>query len=47
MGVAVVQSLDLYGTEMYLQYRLYSLDRKSGPDVGNINVGTVGARVKF
>ena len=29
------------------QYRLYSLDRKSGPDVGNINVGTVGARVKF
>jgi len=47
IGAAVVQSFDRFATEMYLQYRLYSLDRKSGPPVGDMNVGTVGARVKF
>lgn len=47
MGAAVVQSLDRYATELYLQYRIYSLDRKSGPAVENINAGTFGARVKF
>jgi len=46
-GLAVVQSLSDYGTELYVQYRQYSLDRDSGPDVDDINVGTVGARVKF
>ena len=47
VGAAVVQSLDKFGTELYLQYRLYSLDRDSGPSVENINVGTLGARIKF
>jgi len=49
VGAAVVQSLDKFGTELYFQYRLYSLDRDSdnGPSVENINAGTVGARVKF
>lgn len=47
VGAAVVQSLDKFGTELYFQYRLYSLDRGSGPSVEDINVGTVGARIKF
>lgn len=47
MGAAVVQAFDKIATEFYLQYRLYALERKSGPAVNNINVGTVGARVKF
>jgi len=49
VGAAVVQSLDKFATELYFQYRLYSLDRDSdnGPSVENINAGTVGARVKF
>jgi hypothetical protein len=47
VGIAVVQSLDKYGTELYFQYRLFSLDRDSGPSVEDINVGTVGARIKF
>jgi len=49
LGAAAVQSLDKFGTELYFQYRLFSLDRDSdnGPSVENINAGTVGARVKF
>ncbi|MFA5182067.1 MAG: hypothetical protein WC405_12140 [Syntrophales bacterium] len=47
IGAAVVQSFDRFATELYLQYRIYSLDRKSGPAVGDINAGTFGARVKF
>lgn len=47
VGAAVVQSLDKFGTELYLQYRVYSLDRGSIPSVENMNVGTVGARIKF
>jgi len=47
VGAAVVQSIDRFAAELYLQYRIYSLDRKSGPAVGDINVGTFGARVKF
>lgn len=47
LGAAAVQSFDSLATELYLQYRIFSLDRKSGPAVGDINVGTVGARIKF
>ena len=47
IGAALVQSLDKFGTEIYLQYRLYSLDLDSGPSVENMNVGTIGARIKF
>jgi len=46
-GVAAVQSFADYGTEVYIQYRNFSLDRDSDPNVSDINVGTVGARVKF
>ncbi len=47
VGGAVVQQFEDYGTELYLQYRLYSLDRDVEPSVQDINVGTIGARVKF
>jgi hypothetical protein len=47
VGASVVQSLDKFGTELYFQYRLFSLDAGSGPSVEDMNVGTVGARVKF
>lgn len=47
VGASMVQSLDKFGTELYIQYRFYSLDRDSGPSVENINVGTVGGRIKF
>jgi len=47
VGGAVVQAFDRYATELYLQYRLFSLDRSAAPSVFNINVGTFGARVKF
>ena len=46
-GVAAVQHLDDFGTEIYLQYRVYSLDRGAADNVHEIHVGTVGARVKF
>lgn len=47
VGLAAVQQFEKYGTEFYLQYRLYALDRDFALDVQDINVGTVGARVKF
>jgi TolA-binding protein len=47
VGGAVVQQFEDYGTELFLQYRLYSLDRDAAPSVKDMNVGTVGARVKF
>jgi uncharacterized coiled-coil protein SlyX len=47
VGGAVVQQFEDYGTELYLQYRLYSLDRDVAPSVQDMNVATIGARVKF
>lgn len=47
IGGAVVQQFEDYGTELYMQYRLYSLNRDIEPSVENMNVGTMGARVKF
>jgi cell division protein FtsL len=47
VGAAAVQQFEDYGTELYVQYRLYSLDRDADPNVQDINVGTIGARVKF
>ena len=47
VGAAAVQQFDEFGTELYLQYRLFSLDRDVEPDVQDMNVGTIGARVKF
>jgi hypothetical protein len=47
VGVAAVQQFEEYGTEVYLLYRLHSLDRDADPSVHDINVGSIGARVKF
>ena len=47
LGGAVVQQFDDYGTELYLQFRHWSLDRDVEPNVQDINVGTIGTRVKF
>ncbi len=47
VGGAVVQQFEEYGTELYMQYRVYSLDRDVEPSVQDLNVGTIGARVKF
>ncbi len=48
-GIAAVQSFADYGTELYLQFRQYVLDApgSSDQDLDNMNVATVGARVKF
>ena len=46
-GAAVVQLFEEYGTELYFLYRLHSLDRDVEPKVHNINVVSIGARVKF
>ena len=42
VGAAVVQLFEDYGTELYLQYRLYSLDLDVEPSVEDMHVGTVG-----
>ena len=47
IGVAAVQSFEKYGTEVYLLYRLHSLDRDVEPSVHDINVVSIGTRVKF
>ncbi|MFV0437890.1 MAG: hypothetical protein ACK5PS_10955 [Desulfopila sp.] len=44
----MVQSFAEYGSELYFQLRQYSLERGDEYDkVGNINMGTLGVRVKF
>jgi predicted porin len=35
------------GIELFAGYRIYSLDRDSGPDIDSIQVGMLGTRVKF
>ena len=47
IGAAAVQFFEDYGTDIYLLYRLYSLDRDVEPEVHDINVVSIGARVKF
>ena len=47
VGVAAVQQFEEYGTEIYSLYRLHSLDRDVEPSVHDINVVSLGARVKF
>jgi len=47
VGLAAVQSFEKFGTEVYMLYRLHSLDRDVEPDVHDINVFSFGARVKF
>jgi predicted porin len=47
VGAAAVQLFEEYGTEIYLLYRLYSLDRDAAPSVHDISLVSIGARVKF
>lgn len=47
VGAAVVQEFKKAATELYLQYRVYSLHKGDGIPVYDINVGTLGVRVKF
>ena len=47
IGLAAVQLFEEYGTEVFLLYRLYSLDRDVAPSVHDISVESIGARVKF
>jgi len=47
IGLAAVQFFEEYGTDIYALYRLYSLDRDVEPEVHDINVVSIGARVKF
>lgn len=47
VGVAAVQQFEKYGTEVFALYRLYSLDRDLEPEVHDIGVASMGARVKF
>ena len=47
-GAYAVQAITQYGTELYLGITDYTLNPGSGqPDVDDIIVGSVGARVKF
>ena len=46
-GVAAVQLIEDYGTELYAAFRYFDLDREGDPDFEEIFVGTVGTRVKF
>lgn len=47
VGVAAIQLIEDFGTEIYTQFRVYDLDRNEGDSVDEIFVGTVGTRVKF
>jgi hypothetical protein len=47
ISFAAVQEFSRVNTELYLQYRLYSLKTASGMPFYNLNVGTLGMRVKF
>jgi predicted porin len=46
-GFAAVQSFEKFGSELYFLYRKYSLDRDVEPDVYDIDVVSLGTRVKF
>jgi len=47
VGAAAVQQFEKFGTELYLLYRLHSLDRDVAPSVQDINMVSVGTRVRF
>ncbi|MES9946412.1 MAG: porin [Candidatus Thiodiazotropha sp.] len=46
-GLAVVQNFDKYGLEIYGSYRTHELDRAVGAPVDDLDVLTIGTRVKF
>lgn len=47
VGAAVVQEFKKFSSELYLQYRVYALKMGDGTPVHDMNVGTLGVRVKF
>ena len=47
IGLATVQTIAGYGTELYAGFRWYTLDTGNSPSVDDIYVGTVGTRMKF
>ena len=47
VGLAVLQTIDSYGIDLYGQVRWYSLDRAVGPSFDDISVFTAGARWAF
>ena len=46
-GIAAIQQFNDYGAELYAQFRNFSLDRDVESNVEDLNVFTVGTRVKF
>ena len=46
-AAAAVQQFDKYGTELFALYRNHSLDRDLEPEVDDLNVVSIGARVRF
>ena len=47
MGGAVVQIFKKFGTEVYLQYRYFTLNQDFAPGLYDITAVTIGSRVKF
>lgn len=47
VSAAVVQNFKNINADLYLQYRIHSLNLKSSPPVSDVNVGTFGMRVRF
>lgn len=47
VSAALVQNIKSINSDIYLQYRIHSLNLKSSPPVSNINVGTFGMRLRF
>ncbi len=47
VGLAAIQLIEDFGTELYAQVRIYDLDRDNAASVDDIVVGTVGTRIKF
>ena len=46
-GITGVQSFTDLGTELYAQFRTYTLNGGDGPDPDSVYVGTIGTRIKF
>ena len=46
-GIGIDQFFDKYNTEVYLQYRRFTLDRYTGPMLDDISAASFGARVRF
>ncbi|MGI9294542.1 MAG: porin [Pseudomonadales bacterium] len=47
IGLAAVQHFEKYGSELYFLIRKYSLDRDLEPEVEDIDVVSLGSRIKF